>query len=190
LALFGGKENENKPDASGEDQSERKQSEVRRMSGFDTIDEVAEAARKRTSGEEEAASRARGKSRIASARNKRQEEEAKAAKEAADRQKAREVVGKHLMNKLANIPYDAWAAYANDPRFKLSAEESKELADGYYLLATSLDLNFNSPLWLFLGVAFYNIVLVAERLPIQAEADARAAQNKEKTIEGEGKVVM
>lgn len=145
-------------------ESEVKQSQMRKLGGFDSIKDVADAAPSDYATPVNASPRqSRRESRTgtrSAAASKR--EIAEQAKEEQKR-KAMETVGKHYAKLLAELPYKFWAKFADDPRLSLTPEQSKELADSYYLLAQSINPDFTSPWIIALGVVIQNAILVVER---------------------------
>jgi hypothetical protein len=114
-------------------------SETKKMSGFSDIHSVAAAAPETVrSGDVAtptrggpAASRGR-KTKAATVEEKKQEEHSKLVEEALSK------VGAEMMRSLAELPYEAWAMFFSDPEMRLTKEESKTLADSYFLIAKAL----------------------------------------------------
>ena len=110
-------------------------SETKKMTGFKSIDEVAAAA---PSSASEIASPVRSTSSSAATAPKPAKRQTKAEKEKEEKDKAVEeaiaAIGTDMMKELAELPYEGWAALFADPALRLTPEESKKLADSYYLI--------------------------------------------------------
>lgn len=191
MALFRskGKEgNQDVKDDSGQSTGDAKQKSVREMSGYDSISAVRSAAPESTAGESfnihAPADRLRtGAGSVRGAAPKKlTKEELVAAEKEKQRLRALETVGKEYMRKLASVPYDSWAMLAADSYYKLKPEEAKELADSYYILAQSTNIDFSNPWVMGLGILSLHAVLIADRLKhMNRSEDVKAMEelNKE-----------
>ena len=149
--------------------TEVKQSQMRKMVGYDTIQDVAADA---PSDYATPSNRERGDSRTrrekterSSARTQAQvKRDAEAQVKAERQQRALETIGKKYAKLLAELPYEFWARFADDPRLKLNPEQAKELADDYFLLAQSINPDLTSPWVIALGIVISNAILIVERL--------------------------
>ena len=148
-----------------------KQAEMRKMVGYENISDVAadapsdyatpanrESKRERASGRSERSERASVRTQAA------QKKDAEAAAKAERQQRALETIGKKYAKLLAELPYEFWARFADDPRLKLNPEQAKELADDYFLLAQSINPDLTSPWVIALGIVISNAILIVERL--------------------------
>lgn len=154
--------------------------EVRKMSGYSSITEVAASA---PESEDIPITRPapRGRqSRASSARIPQAPPPPTAEQIAKEKAKAEAmaVVGRDIMAQIAEVPYDAWALVFADPELKLKPEESKKLADAYYLLAQAWNPDFSKPIWLLAAISFHNIALVGKRLKYLNEKKAKAIEEE------------
>lgn len=173
MGLFDGKPNAEKQTAKSDSaESSAKQNQIKSISGFDSTEEVREAARKVVESADKTA-------KPASTRSARQREIDKEREKEEKKQAAMQAVGQHIMGKVASIPYDVWARFAEDDKLKLTPEQHKELAQSYFLLAQTMNLDFSGPVALVIGIAVSNAVLVGERLKYLAEKEERAQQEAE-----------
>lgn len=136
--------------------------EITGMSGFASISEVKKAAEKDSAPELQFAETRPAR------RSKQSQEAARLAKEAEEKQRRKEIAmqrtGRHLMSKLAAVPYDFWAKFAHDDALKLTPQEHKELTEDYILLVQGFDVDFSSPWFMIFGLAASHAVLVQSRL--------------------------
>lgn len=140
-----------------------KQKSVREMSGFDSIGAVRNAAPSSTAGEFNI-NPEKPRSRTSARAVQQSKEDLVAAEKEKQRLRALETVGKEYMRKLASVPYESWATLADDPYYKLKPEEAKDLADSYYILAQSTNIDFSNPWVMGLGILSLHAVLIADRL--------------------------
>ena len=162
-------------------------SETKKMTGYKSIDDVAAAA---PSNAAEIATPVKSSSAVASstkaptgkrltAEQKKEEEKNKAVEEALSK------IGVEMMTELANLPYDAWAAFFGDPDLKLSAEQAKTLADSYFLIAKALKPEQMASWKILIAfAALQNTRIVLQKL---REHDAKKREEK-KRLEAGGDV--
>lgn len=169
MALFDRKQNANKPDAGNVSESvSAKQESVSKMDGYATMGDVKNAAPDSTSSFTVEPERQRGK-RSTTRNVKDVAQEAGAIQSEKDRLKALETAGKRILERLASVPYDAWAKLAEDEFYRLKPDEAKELAESYYLIAQGAKMDFSKPIWMITGVACLHLILVSERLKYMNE---------------------
>jgi hypothetical protein len=135
------------------------QTEIRNLGGFKDISDVANAAKTRPQKDKTLTS-----GTVSSARKEQMEIEAKVKLEMERRARARETVGKHIMSRIASVPYEAWAAFAGEEFLNLSEPEQKNLAEQYFLLAEAGDFNFDRWYWILGGIIIANVKLVTVRV--------------------------
>lgn len=148
--------------------TEVKQAQMRKMVGYDTIEDVAKDAPSDyatpANGERGSTSRRERANRSTVRKETQNKREAAEAEKAERQQKALNTIGKKYAKLLAELPYEFWARFADDPRLKLSDEQAKELADDYFLLAQSINPDLTSPWVIALGIVISNAILIVERL--------------------------
>jgi hypothetical protein len=83
------------------------------------------------------------------------------------------------------VPYETWSFFAHDPRLRLTPEESKELADSYYVLAQAYEPDFSKPFWLIPTIAMSHVGLIAERMVYLNEKEKKAKNKKNEKENGE-----
>jgi hypothetical protein len=180
LALFTRKQNSDNPGAE-KDSAERsgKQESVRGMAGYRDLSDVKNSAPDSTAGFSVDPDTPRRRTRATNAAATEQQKEAAAAAEAERlRLRALETAGKHILGKLASVPYDAWAMMAADEYYHLKPEEVKELADSYYIIAQGMKIDFSKPIWMMVGVLSLHSVLIADRLKHMAEEKRKDEEKK------------
>jgi len=154
-------------------QTTTKQEEVRKVSGYKSIGDVANAAPSSYGDVKTSPAAAR---RIAAAATKRETKEEIAAREKEERkQKAIATIGARYCKLLATTPYSMWAKFARDQFFELTPEEAKELSDAYFELAQALQPDLTSPWVIGFGIMVQNGMLIAPRLRYMKEQEAKAA---------------
>lgn len=131
---------------------------IRKMSGYDGIASVREAA----SSTPEPVARPLRQSRV-------QKEAAEAAAKEEKRLAAMAVIGTQMMKEVAEIPYSTWAFLAQDPELRLSPDEAKELAESYYLMAQAIGADFSGPWSIGFTIIMQNLGFIGTRLKLQAE---------------------
>lgn len=190
MALFDRKRSDENPKGKATEgnavEPEKRQKELRSLSGFGSIDDVAKSAPSSTGGEPTTRTRTTGTAgRTTTPRQSAAELEA--AKKAERRAIALEGAGKAILKKAASLPYETWAALAADPELKLSELERKELADTYYEIAQGFDIDFSNPWILLVGMAGMHVDLVATRIKHlndveKAKKDAEKAKANPATV--------
>jgi hypothetical protein len=140
-----------------------KTTEVRKLAGFDNITEVKEAAQRSSVASDAGSASVAGASASRQPKRRLTAEQEKLLEKEERKKRAMERVGMHLSKKLATIPYEVWAKLAREDKLKLNAEEAEGLAGDYFELAQSLEIDFDSPMWLGVGIFLSNAVLIGER---------------------------
>lgn len=174
--------NDKKQDARGETKEketatttdDERQAQVRAMSGFNSIEEVANSAKdfSRTAVASAREPRKEKSQRVTASQKEQIEAEAKRLKV----EKAMEVVGKRIAQTLAKAPFDFWAYAASDPDMHLSPDEQKEFIENITLFFQSVDIDFSKPWMAAAGVVFYATYLVWIRVDILNKKKAAAAE--------------
>ena len=158
--------------------------QTKQVSGFSNIAEVRSAAPEKSdiampSGSTPVPVRTLSKQAKAAMEKAQQE-----AVDAAKREKSRELVGRHLLNKIAKLPYSVWAYLAADPSLALSPEEQKDLADAYYMLAQAYDVDFSKPAYAMLVVMAAHADILTVRLERFMPKEVKDALTELKTAAG------
>lgn len=189
LALFTKKQNVGNPtekSVSGGDSAatEKRQSELRGISGFASIGDVKAAAPSSTVGETvNATGKTSGRASPASSRiasvGRKTTADVEADRKAAKRQLALETAGRAILKKAAKLPYETWAILASDSDMELTPEQARDLADTYFEIAQGFDIDFSNPYILLFGMAGMHVDLVATRIKITNEKEkAKKAQRQ------------
>lgn len=173
MGLFDGKPKEEKPAVkSANDADSEKRNQIKSISGYSSTEEVREAARKVVEGAGEKTAKP------TSTRSARQREIDQERAKEEKKQAAMQAVGHHIMGKVASLPYDVWAKFADDEHLKLTPEQHKELAESYFLLAQTLNVDFSGPIALAFGIAISNAVLVGERLKYMSDKEEKQKEEE------------
>jgi hypothetical protein len=159
-----------------DDSAQIKQDQIKKMSGFSSIKDVASAAPSRL-GERETLDSPAVTRRLSSPRKlSKAEQEAQEKEEKLERKRrALKTVGRRYAKWLAENPYKMWAAFADDDDLKLNPEESAELTEAYFELAEALEPDLTSPWVIGVGILAMNTSLVTTRLK-----HIRSLEEKEK----------
>lgn len=133
------------------EKAEAKAENIRGMSGYSSIDDVARNAPTFETETQQAGTPAMSGARKPTRKqvsDQLAEQERRRKIDEERRQKAMQVVGERLMVGLANAPYEVWAMLAADPMLRLNPDEQKELADAYMILAQAYEPDFSKPIYL------------------------------------------
>lgn len=169
---------EAKPNGSPEPDAPNRAEQIRNLSGFTSLDDVAEQAERMVA--DSAKGRA-AKSRM----TPRQKEEAEEAAKIARRQQALQTLGRFLCRELTVMPYEAWSAFFHDPSLRLSQDEAIKLTEAAFLTVQGFDIDFSSP-WVGLtGLLLMHGVAIGGRVKRQIESGAYEKDEKEKKEEAE-----
>lgn len=148
--------------------------QIRNLSGFNSLDDVAATAEKMVS--DSAKGRA-AKSRL----SPRQKEEAEEAAKAQRRTMALQTLGRFLCRELTVMPYEAWSAFFHDPSLRLSEDEAVKLTEAAFLTVQGFDIDFSSP-WVGLtGLFLMHGVAIGGRVKRQIESGAYEKDTEQKT---------
>lgn len=158
-----------------------KQEEVRKMSGFSGISDVAKAAPSSYSETAPSQTRVRSAAPASAKQAKLSKADAAAAAKEERKRKALETVGKRYCKLIAEIPYDMWAKFAEDKMLALNEAEAKELADSYYELAQAIEPDFSNPWIIGFGICIQNGMLITSRYKYLSDLEEEAKKDKDES---------
>lgn len=139
--------------------------EIRKISGFNSLDEVAQTAQDVI---RDSAKRSADKKRI----SPKQKEEMEALAKAEQRKRALETLGRFLCREVSVVPYDVWSRFYNDPSLRLSEAEAEKLTEATFLVVQGFDVDFSSP-WIGLaGLTLLHGAMIGTRIKQQMESGA------------------
>jgi hypothetical protein len=169
-----------KPDKKVKDSPpELKQSEMRKMSGFSDINEVARNA-PASPGSVETNTSQRSSRRAATQERKVSKEESEKLEKLERQRAALNTIGKRYCKMMADAPYEMWARFAQDDFLRLTPDEGKELSDAYFELLNALEPDLTSPWVIAGGIVFMNAFMVGKRLKhLQEIAEKQEKENED-----------
>lgn len=156
-----------------------KQTEVRKMSGYSDIRDVARDA------PENFTDTPRGKQtsskRISASERKAIEEERERAEKKERQKRALQTFGRRLCKTAAELPFDMWSQFAGYEFLKLSPEESLQITEMYFEYLEAIEPDLTNP-WVILGTAvFVQAVFAGQRLKKLKEIE-QAQKDKDEEI--------
>ena len=143
-----------------DNQAPDRMKEIRNLSGFSSLDDVAETARDIVN----ESARKQGERKKFTPRQK---EELEAAAKEAKRKLALETLGRFFCRELTVIPYDMWAKFYNDPVLRLTPEEATKLTEATFLVVQGFDIDFSSPWIGLLGLVLMHAAAIGHRIQHQ-----------------------
>lgn len=167
-------ESEKKPEA----QTSTKQQEVKKMSGYSDIKQVARDAPSSYDQNAAPASAPR-RGRQSAAAMRASEEDRKRAEDEAREKRIFEILAPKYCDMLARMPYKMWAAYAHELQLNLTEDEAKEIADLYFKLAEAMKPKMSSPWVMVFGIGVAHVGLVLPRLRLLEEKAQKESEHEE-----------